>query len=147
MRGNRLRLTLVRGFGRADEPRGRIALSLVHPRGRIDVPVSAIRRIEMHAEQTFFVQETGRPVTSSRPCVEVYVSPAIRARMWWLTRQVIDEPLKITVDGECVSAPIVREALAAQPSFCISASDFAEAQALAERLRVGWTKPGPRAVE
>jgi preprotein translocase subunit SecD len=124
-------------------PRGRIALSLVHLRGRIDVPVSAIRRIDAPAEQTFFIQ----PVTYSRPHVEVYVSPAIRARMRWLTRQIIDEPLEIIIDGECVSTPIVREPLGVQPSVHISASDFAEAQALAERLRVGWSKPGPRAVE
>jgi hypothetical protein len=142
MRGNRLGLTLIRGLGRADAPRGRIALSLVHPRGRIDVPISAIRSIEAHAEQTFFIQ----PVTSSRPHVEVYVSPAIRARMWWLTRQIIDQPLEIIVDGECVSTSIVREPLGG-PSFHISAFDFAEAQALAERLRVGWSKPGPRAVD
>jgi preprotein translocase subunit SecD len=147
MRGNRLGLTLIRGFGRTDPPRGRAALSLVHPRGRIDVPVNAIRRIEAHAEQTFFIQDTWQPVTYSRPYVEVYVSPAIRARMWWLTRQIIDEALEIIVDGECVSAPIVREPLGSQPSFHISAFDFAEAQALAERLRVGWRKPGPHAVE
>jgi preprotein translocase subunit SecD len=147
MRGNRLGLTLIRGFGHADAPRGRIALSLVHSRGRIDVPVSAIRRVEAHAEQTFFIQDTGQLVTYSRPYVEVYVSPAIRARMWWLTRQIIDQPLEVIVDGECVSPPIVSEALGAQPSFHISASDFAEAQTLAERLRVGWSKPGPRAVE
>ena len=147
MRGNRLGLTIIPGFGRTDEPRERIALSLIHPRGRIDVPVSAIRRIEAHAEQTFFIQDTGKPVTSSRPHVEVDVSPAIRARMWCLTRKIIGEPLKIVVDGECVSAPIVREPLGAQPSFHISAADFAEAQALAERLRVGWSKPSPRAVE
>jgi preprotein translocase subunit SecD len=146
MRGNRLGLTLIRGFGHADAPRGRIALSLVHPRGRIDVPVSAIRRIEAHAEQTFFIQDTGQPVTLSRPYVEVCFSPGIRARVWWLTRQITDEPLEIIVDGECVSAPIVREALGAQPSFHISTSDFAEAQTLAERLRAGWSKPGPRAV-
>jgi preprotein translocase subunit SecD len=145
MRGNRLGLTIIPGFGRADGPRGRIALSLVHPRGRIDVPVSAIHRIEARAEQMFF-QNAAQPVRSSRPHVEVYVSPAICARMWWLTRQIIDEPLEIIVDGECVSAPIVREPLGG-PSFSISACDFAEAQTLAERLRVGWSKPGPRVVE
>lgn len=146
MRGNRLRLTLIRGFGRSDGQRGRVALSLVHLRGRIDVPVSAVRNIEARAEQTFFVQGRGQPVAASRPYVEVQFSPAIRVRMWWLTRQIIGEPLEIVVDGECVSMPIVREPLGVQPSFNISAFDLAEAQTLAERLRIVCDKAGLRAV-
>jgi preprotein translocase subunit SecD len=62
-----------------------------------------------------------------------------------LTRKIVGEALEVFVGGECVASPIVREPLCGEASFQISANDLAEAEALAQRLRIGWSKAGPKA--
>ena len=149
MKGNRLGLTVISGLAVGSTPGRepqRIALSLVHPRERIDIPVTAIYRIESHGAITFWDQETGTIWESPHPHVEVWLSRAVRERIYRLTRHIVDESMEIVVGGECVSRPIVREPLGLQPCFQISADDLAEARALAYRLRMGWREAGPRAV-
>jgi preprotein translocase subunit SecD len=118
----------------------------VHPRGCIDIPVAAIQRIEALETMTFYDRETGSLSTASCPRVEIWLDAHMRARIYRLTRRIIDEPLDIVVGGECVSRPIVREPLGTQSSFRISASDLAEAEALAQRLRMGWRRADLRVV-
>lgn len=141
---NRLGLKVIQGHENA--PVERIALSLVHPRGRIDIPVSAILRIEAHGDGTVADHDTGRMSTYRGPHVEVCFTQAIRDRICQLTRQIVDEPMEIVVGGERISSPIVREPLCSEACFHISANDLAQAHALAHRMRTGWSKAGPRVV-
>jgi preprotein translocase subunit SecD len=143
MTGKRPELRIVGGWGSA--PAGRIALSIVHPRERIDIPVSEIVRIDAH-EDSPWTADSGGSWPMRHPCVEVSFTQAIRDRICRLTQQIVDEPMEIIVGGECVSSPVVREPLCTQASFYISASDFAEALALAHQMRTGWTRAGPRAI-
>jgi hypothetical protein len=46
--------------------------------------------------------------------------------------------LEIVVRERCISRPVIREPLGNEPSFQLSANDFAEAQALAAELCTGW---------
>lgn len=144
MTGKRPDLRIVGGRGHA--PAARIALSIVHPRERIDIPVSEIVCIEAHEHSPPEEALTPGAWPMRHPCVEVSFTQPIRDRICQLTRQIVDEPMEIIVGGECVSSPIVREPLCTQASFYISASDFAEALALAHQMRTGWTRAGPRAV-
>lgn len=125
-------LTVIAGSGRTE----RIALSLVHASGRIDIPVDAVRSIEAH-EYSRFSQRF--PL----PHVEVNLRFDIRARVRKLTRTIVGEPLEIVVDGRSVSKPIVREPLG---DLSISASDLAEANALAAQLRARCGITGPRPI-
>jgi len=125
-------LTVIAGSGRTE----RIALSLVHPSGRIDAPVEAIYSIEAREYSRF---STRFPL----PNVEVNLRFDIRARIYRLTRGIVGEPLEILVDGKSVSQPIVREPLR---DLSISASDLEEANALAAQLRARCGITGPRPV-
>jgi len=132
--------------GRGDEAcNERIVLSLVHPRGRVDIPAGAIVRIEARDQCALPEQGTGALLVIRRPYVHVCVTQPIRDRICELTSRIVDEPMEIVVDGECVSRPIVREPLCSQESFSISAGDITEARVLAHRLRTG-TKAGPRPI-
>src|SRR5579859_4156037 len=132
MTEGRPELTVIAGSGRKE----RIALSLVHASGRIDVPVEAIYAIEAHEYSRF----------SNRfplPNVEVNLRFDIRARLRRLTRAIVGEPLEIVVDGKSISKPIVREPIG---NLSISASDLDEANALAAQLRARCGITGPRPV-
>jgi hypothetical protein len=144
-RSHRPALTVICGRADGGAPPARIALSLVHARERIDIPVSAVVRIEAREEFTVCDWGTRRLWTFPSPHVEVCFTPAIHARIYRLTRQIVDEPVEIIVGSECVYRPIVREPLRGQ-GFRISAFDLAEAHALAHRLRAGWSKAVPRLV-
>jgi hypothetical protein len=144
MKSNRLGLTVIPGLAIGSEPPQRIALSLVHPRERIDIPVGAIRRIE--AREEFTLWEKGKLWMFRSPRVEVSVIQAIRDQIRRLTKDIVDEPMEIVVAGECVARPIVREPLGSQECFQISASDLAEAHALAHRLRAKWSKAHLRVI-
>jgi len=125
-------LTVIAGSGRTE----RIALSLVHASGRIDVPVEAIYSIAVHEYSRF----------SSRfphPYVEVNLRFDIRARLRKLSRAIVGEPLEIFVDGKSVAKPIVREPIG---NLSISASDLDEGNALATKLRARCGITGPRPV-
>lgn len=137
----RAELTVIEGGGAE-----RLALSLVHSRERIDVPVSALVGIEAYADQTFQIIETGELRTVEAPRVEVYLAPSVRARLRALTAMILKEPLEIVVAGRCVSRPVVREVLGEDPCFMISARGFAEAEALAQTMRAGWRRPTLRVV-
>lgn len=117
-----------------------IALSLVHPKGRIDIPVSAVRRVEAQANFAFHKPETGGVHEYPNPHVEVCFTRDIHERICRLTQQIVGEPLAIVIDCKTISRPIVREPLCARSCFQISASDVAEANALAQRIRNGTNK-------
>lgn len=142
-RSHRPELTVIPGGAVGNAPATRIALSLLHARERIDIPVNAVLRIEARGEITICERRT--LWTFRSPHVEVSFAANIHERIYRLTRQIIDEPMDILVGEECVSRPIVREPLRG-PCFQISAFDLAEAHALAERLRTRWRKAGLRLV-
>jgi hypothetical protein len=114
-----------------------IALSLVHPKGRIEISVSAVRQIEAWATTKIRIKGTGEEREYPHPYVFVCFAPDVGERICELTRQIVDEPLAIVIDCEIVEKPIVREPLCGEPCFRISAHDAAEANALAERIRKG----------
>lgn len=113
-----------------------IALSLVHEQNRIDIPVSAIRRIEARATQTFVVTETKEKRVFQLPHVELCYAADIQKRICRLTRRIIEQPMNLVVDCETLSKPVVREPLCG-PCLQLSANDLTEANALAQRLKTG----------
>lgn len=113
-----------------------IALSLLHGQSRIDIPASAILRIEAQATQTFFITETQQERVFQLPHVELCYTAEIQKRICQLTRQIIEQPMSIVVDCETVSRPVVREPLCGR-CLQISANDIFEANALAQRLKKG----------
>jgi len=136
------RLALIAG-GRDRVPR--IALSLVHPRERIDVERTDVVAIEALPDVTF--SSPDGPVTiKAAPHVEVTLTLPIRARLHRLTRDLVGEAIDIVVGGAIVSSPIVREPLGWQGAFHIKVSDMKEAEALAPKLRKGWAGPDLRMV-
>src|SRR5438270_279646 len=90
---DRSHLKIVHVLAPRKFPDERIALSLVHPRGRIDVPVSVICGIEAREEQVFATQ-TG-PIRLARPHVEIRFTPAVSSWLYELTRQIVGQPLEI----------------------------------------------------
>ena len=119
-------------FANAEE----IALSLVHPKGRIDIPVSAVRRVDALATIKFHNTETGEVHEYPDPHVDVCFAKDIAERMCQLTRQIVGEPMEIVVDCETILKPIVREQLCG-PCLRISDEDLAAANLLAQRIRRG----------
>jgi preprotein translocase subunit SecD len=127
---------LAPAFAEADD----IALSLVHTRGRVDVPISAISAVDASATIAFRNTETGEVHKYPDPHVEVCFAKDIRERICQLTRQIVGEPMEILIDCVSVSKPIVREPLCTRPCFQISADDLAGANALAQRIRSGTSR-------
>jgi preprotein translocase subunit SecD len=142
MNGRRPVLSVVEG--RPDAP-VRIALSLVHPRERIDIPVKDVLKIEANAEQTFLPELKASKI-NPRAHVRLEFKPDIRARIYRLTSQIVGEELQVVVAGEVVTRPIVREPLGIREGFSISAFDLEEAKALERKLREGWIIPDLRVV-
>ena len=140
MVGTRPEMKVVGGGERI----GKIALSLIHSSGRIDVPVKAIHWIEAREDFSYFVKGQMRALPS--PHVEVNLRSDIRARLYKLTRTIVGEPLDIFVDGKPVAKPIVREPLGGREHLRISTFDLDEAHALAARLRKRCGITGPRLV-
>jgi hypothetical protein len=81
MRRDRPKLKVIQRHGAKGKGGERIALSLVHPRERIDIPANAIVRIEVHEDVTFAEKGTGKLWTFASPCVGVYLSQAIGERI------------------------------------------------------------------
>jgi preprotein translocase subunit SecD len=131
------------GFGPAFVSAEDIALSFVHPKGRIDIPLSAVSRVEAAATIAFRNSETGEVHEYANPHVEVCFAKDVRERICQLTRQIVGEPMEIVIDCKTVSKPIVREPLCTQPCFQMSASDLAEATSLAQRIRSGTNRACP----
>lgn len=131
-------LTIVGGVlepadGVADE----IALSLVHPKERIDVPVSSLRRVEVRATVAFRNTETGVVHEYPSPGVKVCFTKDVAQRVCQLTQQIVGESVAVVVDCETLTTPIVREPLCANPCLLISTFDLASANALMQRIRNG----------
>jgi hypothetical protein len=129
--------------GRPDAPI-RIALSLVHRRERIDIPVRDVLQIDTRADETFYFPELRASRTYPCAHVKLTLKPDVRGRLYRLTRDIVGDPLEILVAGEVISSPIVREPLGIQESFNIHVFDFAEAKEIAEKLRKGWINGGLR---
>jgi preprotein translocase subunit SecD len=130
-------LLVAGGLGSATAAAGDIAVSLVNPSGRIDIPVSAITHVQALATIAIRNTETKKVVEYPEPHVEVCFTEDVRQQICQLTRQIVEQPLDIVIDCETVTKPIVREPLCSQPCFSISASDLEEATALAQRIRKG----------
>ena len=128
------------GFGTAAASAEDIALSLVHPKGRIDIPVGAVKQVNSEAISRVRNTETGEVHEYKEPHVDVCLAAEFRERICQLTQQIVDEPLAIVVDCETISNPIVREPLCTQSCFRISIFDLADATALAQRIRHGKNK-------
>jgi len=124
-------------FGSAFAEAEDIALSLVNRKGRVDVPVSAIRRVEAAGTIAFQNTETGQVHEHSKPHIEVCFAADIRERICGLTRQIVGRPLEIVVNCATITKAIVIEPLCIHPCFQISVADIAEANALAQRIRRG----------
>jgi preprotein translocase subunit SecD len=131
--------------GRPDAP-ARIALSLVHPRGRIDIPVKDVLKIEALAEETFFFGDTQTSKTFQAPHVRLEFKPHIRARIFRLTSQIVGEEFPIIVAGEVICRPVVREPLGLHDWFNIRVSGLEQARDLAAKLREGWINPDLKVV-
>ncbi len=131
---------LVSGPAAASE----IALSLIYQQSRIDIPASAIRRIEAYATQTFIITDTKQAKEYPLPHVELCYTKEIQEQICRLTQQIVEQPMEIVVDCHSISKPVVREPLCSTPFFEISANDIDEANALAQRLKTGsnrWCAP------
>jgi hypothetical protein len=69
-----------------------IALSLVHGQDRIDIPVSAITRIEAHATQTFTFADTRESRTYPFPGVDLCYTAEIQEQICRLTGESSNNP-------------------------------------------------------
>jgi preprotein translocase subunit SecD len=118
-----------------------IALSLVNPKGRIDIPVGAVKEVSSEAVYRIRNPTTGEVHEYRHPHVDVCLAAEFKERICQLTRQIVEEPLAIVVDCETISEPIVREPICSQSCFRISIFDLADAVALAQRIRRGTSKP------
>ena len=114
-----------------------IALSLVNPKGRVDIPIGAVQQVGARATFAYRIKGTDEVHEHPYPRVEVCFAKDVRERICQLTEQIIGEPLAIVIDCDTVSKPIVQEPLCDNPCFQISANDIAEANALAQRIRKG----------
>jgi phosphoribosylformylglycinamidine (FGAM) synthase-like amidotransferase family enzyme len=73
------------GFGSAFANAEEIRLSLVHPKGRVDIPASAISRVESLATISFRSSQTGEVHEYPDPHVDVCLSKDIREHICQLT--------------------------------------------------------------
>jgi hypothetical protein len=124
----------------------RIALSLVHARERIDIPVRDVLKIEALAERTYFFSDTWTSKTGPAPHVRLEFAPSIGARIHRLTLQIVGEELPIVVAGKVVGRPVVREPHGLRDKFNIKVHDMDAARSLAARLREGRAVPNLRIV-
>jgi preprotein translocase subunit SecD len=122
--------------GRADAP-VRIALSLVHPLGRVDIPPGEILEIEAKAEQTYFFSDTWTSKTYALPHVRLTFTPRIGTLIHHLTSQIVGEALDVVVAGKVVISPVIREPHGLRESMSIGFCDLEDAIELATKLREG----------
>jgi hypothetical protein len=133
----RLELRVIDGDGKAVETEP-IMFSLVHPRGRIDVPRSGVWSIEAITAIPGIESDT---CACAQPHVEVWLNAKILGRLAELSAQIVGEALEIVVGDETVAAPIVHAPLGATEIFDISTASFEEALALAYMMRNHWLRP------
>jgi preprotein translocase subunit SecD len=123
----------------------RIALSLVHPRERIDVTIAQLLAITVVPDVTFAAPD-GTLRSYAMPSVHVGLAPSICARLHRLTQAILQEKMDIVVAGEVIASPRVLEPIGAEQGISIGVYDVADAEQLAEQLRRGWARPALRAV-
>ncbi|MCP9629828.1 hypothetical protein NML43_22290 [Rhodopseudomonas palustris] len=123
----------------------RIALSLVHPRERIDVTIAQLLAITVVPDLTFAAPD-GTLRSYAMPSVHVRLAPSICARLHRLTQAILQEKMDIVIAGEVVASPRVLEPIGAEQHISIGVYDVADAEQLAEKLRRGWARPALRAV-
>jgi hypothetical protein len=123
------------GIGQSIAKADEIAVSLVHPKGRVDIPIGALDHVQAYATSKFRHPETGAPFHD--PQVEVCVTEEFKERICNLTKNIVGEAMAIVVDCETVTEPIVREPLCTRRCFAISIFDLEEANVLAQRIRGG----------
>ncbi|WP_420131622.1 SecDF P1 head subdomain-containing protein [Rhodopseudomonas sp.] len=123
----------------------RIALSLVHPRERIDVTIPQVLSITIVPDITFAVPD-GTLRTLAMPSVVLRLAPSICGRLHRLTSTILQEKMDIVVGGEVIASPRVLEPIGGDQAFSIGVYDLADAEDLAEKLRRGWARPALRAV-
>jgi hypothetical protein len=143
MKNDQLLLSVIEG--RPDAPI-RIALSFVHPRERIDIPVRDVLMIEAFAEETFFFPELQASKTYPFAHVRLDFKPHVRASIYRLTTKIMEEVLEIVAAGEVICRPVVREPLGIRNGLKIGVYDFEDAKKIAAKLREGWVIPGLRVV-
>lgn len=125
-------LTVINNF----DLKERISFSLVHSRGRVDVPVRSVLRVEVF-EDIMFVDTQGASWTIPGCGIGINVACDVGMRIFKLTQFIVDEPLGIFVGEDCILKPVVREPIGRYGNFNISACDLDEAQALAARIQYG----------
>jgi hypothetical protein len=123
----------------------RIAMSIVHPRERIDVTLAQVLSIEVVPDVTFAAPD-GMLRTYAMPSVHIGLAPSICARLHRLTSVILQEKMDLVVGGEVVSSPRVLEPIGAEQAISIGVYDVADAEALAAKLRQGWVRPQLRVV-
>lgn len=129
--------SVIFGVGKSFAHAEEIAVSFVHAKGRVDIPVSALDQVRAYPTFKFRNSETGVVREFPDPHVEICVTKEFKERVCDLTKKVVGEATAVVVDCETVTKPIVREPLCTRPCFTISANDLAEANALAQRIRRG----------
>jgi SecD-like export protein len=130
-------MTVVATMGPTGAEAEDIALSLVNPKGRVDIPVGAVQKIEARATFAYRIQGTDEVHEIPSPHIEVCFARDISDRICELTGKIVGEPLAIVIDCGIVSEPIVNETLCGNACVQISASNVFEANALAQRIRKG----------
>lgn len=123
----------------------RIAMSIVHPRERIDVALAQVLWIEVVPDVTFAAPD-GTLRTYAMPSVHIGLAPSICARLHRLTSVILQETMDLVVGCEVVSSPRVLEPIGAEQAISIGVYDVADAEALAAKLRQGWVRPQLRVV-
>jgi hypothetical protein len=136
------RFSVVTGGRITERP---IAFSLVHRRRRVDVELPDVVAIEAHEDITFVLPD-GELKSFRAPRVAVTLAPRGQLQIQRLTTAKVGEVMKILVCNEVVSRPRIREPLGQYPTFNITANDFADAEALAVKMRRGWVRPVLRVV-
>jgi hypothetical protein len=125
------------GVGQTRAQAEEIAVSFVHPKGRVDIPVSALDRVQAYPTFKSRNSETGAIREFPGPHVEICVTKEFNERICDLTKNVVGEATAVVVDCETVTNPVVREPLCTHSCFDIGADDLEEANALAQRIRRG----------
>jgi hypothetical protein len=138
------KFTVINGGAQRAASTAKIALSLVHPSGRIDVPADAIHWIETSGE--FLVSVRGRLQAWPSPHVELSLRPDIGIRIYRLTRNIVGDVVDLVVDGQSVSKIRVITPVGLRSRIRIDVLDLAKAEALAARLRARCGKTELRAI-
>ncbi len=107
---------LAPAFANAED----IALSLVHAKGRVDIPISAVSRAEVHATVAVRNAETGEVHEYPDPHVVLCFTEDIKERVCRLTQQIVGQPMDVVIDCETVAKPVVREPPCTRACFSIS---------------------------